>query len=117
MAVICGSAINQDGASNGLTAPSLPAQEQLIYLALKDAGMRPADIDYIEAHGTGTSLGDPVEFKALQNVFQGDPGRTEALWLGSVKTNIGHAEGAAGIAGFIKVVLAMQRQWLSANQS
>jgi acyl transferase domain-containing protein len=115
LAVIRGSAVNQDGASNGLTAPSMPAQEELIRGALKDARLRAADIDYVEAHGTGTQLGDPVEFQALRNVFQADSHRTEPLWLGSVKTNIGHTEAAAGIAGLIKVVLSIQRQQLPAH--
>jgi acyl transferase domain-containing protein/acyl carrier protein len=115
LAVIRGSAVNQDGASNGLTAPSLPAQEELIRTALKDALLQPADIDYVEAHGTGTHLGDPVEFQALRNVFHARSNRTEPLWLGSVKTNIGHTEAAAGIAGLIKVVLSMQRQQLPAH--
>jgi len=115
LAVIRGSAVNQDGASNGLTAPSMPAQEELIRGALKDARLRPADIDYVEAHGTGTQLGDPVEFQALRNVFHADSHRTEPLWLGSVKTNIGHTEAAAGIAGLIKVVLSIHRQQLPAH--
>jgi len=115
LAVIRGSAINQDGASNGLTAPSVPAQAALIRSALADAKLRPADVDYIEAHGTGTQLGDPVEFEALRDVFHADPHRTESLALGSVKTNIGHAEAAAGIAGLMKIVLAFQHRRLPAH--
>ena len=115
LAVIRGSAINQDGASNGLTAPSVPAQTALLRSALADAQLRPSDIDYIEAHGTGTQLGDPVEFEALRSVFSADPERTVPLWLGSVKTNIGHAEAAAGIAGLMKVILALQHRELPAH--
>ena len=114
-AVLRGSAVNQDGASNGLTAPSLPAQQALLRSALADARLQPADIHYLEAHGTGTSLGDPIEFDALLGVFGGDPKRSEPLWIGSVKTNIGHTEAAAGIAGLIKVVLSMHREWLPAH--
>ena len=108
-AVIRGAAINQDGRSSGLTAPNGAAQVAVIRAALANARLAPEDISYIEAHGTGTSLGDPIEIKALGEVF-GDRPKDQALMVGSVKTNIGHAEGAAGVAGVIKVVLALQHR-------
>ena len=112
VAVIRGSAVNQDGASGGLTVPSGPSQEQVIRQALANARVDPAQVSYIEAHGTGTSLGDPIETGALAAVFgQSHSTATAAgLLLGSVKTNIGHLEAAAGIAGIIEVALALQHQ-------
>jgi microcystin synthetase protein McyG len=108
LAVIRGSAVNQDGRSGGLTVPNGPAQEAVIRAALADAAVQPGDIDYVEAHGTGTSLGDPIEVRALANAL--GAGRTAAnpLLVGSVKTNLGHLESAAGIAGVMKVVLALR---------
>ncbi len=105
LAVIRGSMINQDGHSSGLTAPSGPAQQRVIQRALQNAGIAPDQVGYIEAHGTGTNLGDPIEIGALNAVFRG---RHEPLWVGSVKTNFGHLEATAGIAGVMKVVLALQ---------
>jgi malonyl CoA-acyl carrier protein transacylase len=110
LALIKGSAINQDGRSSGLTVPNGPAQQMLIRRALENSGIEPSQVSYIEAHGTGTALGDPIELGALGAVF--GQGRTaeDPLVIGSVKTNIGHLEGAAGIAGLIKVVLSLQHQ-------
>lgn len=107
LGLIRGSAVNHGGASSGLTVPNQIAQEQLIRQALKTAKVEPEKISYIEAHGTGTSLGDPIELGALSTVFANNP---HPLVVGSVKTNIGHLEGAAGIAGLIKVILCLQHQ-------
>ncbi|GHD52909.1 hypothetical protein GCM10017083_28870 [Thalassobaculum fulvum] len=105
LAVIRGSAANHDGASGGFTVPSGAAQEAVIRSALADAGVAPAAVSYVEAHGTGTALGDPIEMHALDAVY-GD-GRADPLLVGSIKTNIGHAEAAAGIAGLLKVVAGL----------
>jgi acyl transferase domain-containing protein/acyl-CoA synthetase (AMP-forming)/AMP-acid ligase II/acyl carrier protein len=107
--VIKGVAINHDGRSNSLRAPNLNAQKQLIQTAYSNAGVSPERVNYIEAHGTGTSLGDPIEIKALQEAFNEMNQELPANYcgVGTVKTNIGHCESAAGIAGFIKVLLAM----------
>jgi len=108
--VIRGTAVNQDGQSNGLTAPNGPSQQAVIRAALEQAGVAPAQISYVETHGTGTSLGDPIEYKSLKAVLMGDRPPDHPCWIGSVKTNIGHLEAASGIASLIKVVLALQHQ-------
>jgi len=108
LAVVRGSAVNQDGPSSGLTVPNGRAQQAVIRAALQNAKVEPEDISYIEAHGTGTSLGDPIEVRALNAVFANRPPEAPPLTVGSVKTNIGHLEPTAGIAGLMKVVLAMQ---------
>ncbi|MGW4324203.1 SDR family NAD(P)-dependent oxidoreductase [Streptomyces sp. NPDC004684] len=106
LAVVRGSAVNQDGASNGLTAPNGPSQQRVIRAALADAGLPASEVDLVEAHGTGTALGDPIEAQALLATYGKD--REEPLRLGSLKSNIGHTQGAAGAASVIKVVQAMR---------
>lgn len=108
LAVLRGSAVNHGGRSSGLTAPNKLAQEAVLRQALQNAKVQPEAVSYIEAHGTGTQLGDPIEVGALTTVFGSS--RSEPLWIGSVKTNIGHLEPAAGIAGLIKVVLSLQEK-------
>ncbi|MDE5124622.1 MAG: type I polyketide synthase, partial [Trichodesmium sp. St19_bin1] len=115
LAVVQGTAINQDGGSNGLTAPNQSAQEAVIKKALSVARISAERVSYVEAHGTGTSLGDPVEIKALETVYGENRSSERPLTIGSVKTNIGHTEAVAGIAGLIKVVLSLQNKYIPPN--
>ena len=111
LAVIRGTAVNEDGRSSVLTAPSGPAQENVIREALRNARISPADVSYIEAHGTGTAIGDPIEVEALAEVL-GQSAEHDPCYIGAVKTNLGHLEAAAGVAGLIKTVLALQHEYI-----
>ena len=115
LGMVRGSAINHDGRSSGLAAPNGPAQEAVVKAALAQAGLQPDDIDYVEAHGTGTVLGDAIELGALGEVFAASREAATPLVIGSIKTNIGHMEAAAGAAGVIKVILALQHESIPAH--
>jgi amino acid adenylation domain-containing protein/non-ribosomal peptide synthase protein (TIGR01720 family) len=115
LAVISGSAINHDGLSNGISAPNGVAQQQLLHKALQNAGITAEAVQYVEAHGTGTRLGDPVEVRALNAAYGSTRTATAPLMLGAVKSNIGHLEAAAGVAGLIKVILCLQHQQIPAS--
>lgn len=116
-ALIQGSAVNHDGRSSGLTAPSSRAQEEVIRAALKDGGVQAADVCMVEAHGTGTRLGDPIEYHALAAVYGAPPDRKAPLFLGTVKSVIGHAEAAAGLSGLLKLVLSLQNRQVPAQRN
>lgn len=115
LAIIKGTGINQDGASGGLTVPNGAAQKSLLQSVLDKSGLRPEDIHYIECHGTGTSLGDPIEVGAIGQVYGEHRDEDNPLCLGAVKTNIGHLEAAAGMAGLIKTILAIEHETIPAN--
>ncbi|MBT8227818.1 MAG: type I polyketide synthase [Dactylosporangium sp.] len=113
LAVVRGSAVNQDGRSSGLTAPSGLAQRDVLRQALEAGGVEPAEVSFIEAHGSGTPLGDPIEVEALAEVYS--RGQDQPVYLGTAKTNIGHLQAAAGVAGLIKIILALRHGAIPAN--
>ncbi|ADO72614.1 type I polyketide synthase [Stigmatella aurantiaca] len=115
LGIIRGSAVNHDGRSSGLMVPNGRAQERVIRMALDGCGVEPHQISYVEAHGTGTALGDPIEMEAIRSVFGRKTTRSEPLLVGSVKTNIGHLEAAAGVSGLIKVILSLQNEIIPAH--
>jgi acyl transferase domain-containing protein/acyl carrier protein len=115
LALIRGTAVNQDGRSNGLTAPNLAAQEAVIRKALSGAGVSGSAVEYVEAHGSGTPLGDPIEVRAISAALGANRPAGRKLWIGSVKANFGHTEAAAGIAGLMKVVLALRHGKIPAH--
>ena len=117
LAVVRGSGVSQDGRSNGLTAPHGPSQELAIKNALNQAKLQAKDIQYVEAHGTGTPLGDPIEIGALSHVYGAERSKKNPLYVGSAKTNIGHLEAAAGIAGLMKTVLSLQHKKIPAHRN
>nr|WP_171172473.1 beta-ketoacyl synthase N-terminal-like domain-containing protein [Streptomyces sp. I05A-00742] len=112
LGVVRGSAVNQDGASNGLTAPNGPSQQRVIHAALANAGLTLGDVDAVEAHGTGTKLGDPIEAQALLDLYGQERSPERPVWLGSLKSNIGHTQSAAGVASVIKMVMALRQEEL-----
>ena len=114
-AIIKGSAVNQDGASMGLTAPNSIAQADVIDRAWKDADIDPETITYIETHGTGTKLGDPIEVDGITKAFRRYTDRKQFCGIGSVKTNLGHLDSAAGLAGMIKAILSLKNKELPAS--
>src|SRR5690606_4318148 len=115
LALVRGTAINHDGASSGITAPNGTSQQKLVRHTLDDAQLGPTDVEYVECHGTGTSLGDPIEVQALAAVYGQERPPDSPLLLGAVKTNIGHLEAAAGLAGVAKIVACLQNQALPAT--
>jgi acyl transferase domain-containing protein len=112
-AVIRGSGVTQDGASSSLSTPNGPAQEAVFRAALADAGVEPAQIDYVEAHGSATPIGDPIEVRSLSSVYGAGRASDDPLWIGSIKTNLGHLESAAGVAGLLKVILSLKAKTMA----
>ena len=117
LAIIRGSAVNQDGRSNGLTAPNGPSQEVVIRRALQNASVTASQVSYVETHGSSTPLGDPIEVDALKAVLMKERRSDQPCLLGAVKTNIGHLEAAAGIAGLIKTVLCLRKGIIAPNSA